>query len=51
MWIKCPCGEVLIKQDHAESEPVRLPTGRWVHVIESMEKVFIDGEGNQDAKA
>lgn len=54
MWIRCQSGitEIMtLKDDSTKGEPFRIPTGEWIHVAETNDKVFIDGKDIQDAKA
>ena len=55
MWIRCETGVTEIlrekKSDDDKVVPFRIPTGTWIHVVETNDKVFIDGKDIQDAKA
>lgn len=55
MWIRCESGvtEILREKNDAtdKPKPFRIPTGTWIHVVQANDKVFIDGEEVQDAKA
>jgi len=60
MWIRCESGvtEILTKPIHGTvdigeggEKRIRIPTGVWLHVVETNDSLFIDGKDIQDAKA